>query len=167
MLNEIHADPDLEAGDANGDGVISSDDDEFLELVNTGDHALDLSGWQVADLVRVRFIFPEGSSLEAGCALVIFGGGEPAGEFGGSEIYLAPSLGLNNAGDTVMILDESGVERIHYEYGSEGGEDQSLTLWPDLRGDLPMILHSEIPDAGGGLFSPGTMVDGVSFADCQ
>jgi len=43
LLNEIHADPDLILGDANNDGQIHSDDDEFLEFVNFGENDLDLS----------------------------------------------------------------------------------------------------------------------------
>ena len=49
IINEINADPDSVNGDANGDGVIGSDDDEFVELVNTGSAVLDLSGWKLYD----------------------------------------------------------------------------------------------------------------------
>ena len=166
VINEILADPDPIRGDSNGDGVVSSDDDEFLELVNISGQELDLSGWQVFDEIRLRYTFPEGTSLAAGCGLVVFGGGEPAGDFGGSLVFTAGSLGLNNTGDLITLLDSDGLLVTSLRYGSEGNQDQSLTRVPDLYGLLPLILHSEVPDGGGALYSPGTRVDGSEFGDC-
>ena len=74
---KIHADPDPILGDANNDGRIHSDDDEFLEFVNIGEIDLDLSGWTVSDLLKPRYIFPDGTILKMGCAAVVFGGGDP------------------------------------------------------------------------------------------
>ena len=34
-------------GDANGDGIRSPRSDEFIELVNAGDTAVDIGGWQI------------------------------------------------------------------------------------------------------------------------
>jgi hypothetical protein len=163
LLNEIHADPDPEWGDANGDGQVNSDDDEFLEFVNLSDVALDLSGWIINDAIKPRYIFPDGTVLEAGSAVVIFGGGNPLGDFGGSQVFSAGSLGLNNSGDTVLLRDASGVIRLSIQYGAEGGENQSLTRSPDLSGGLPLVLHSEQAGSGGSLYSPGTKLDGVLF----
>ncbi len=166
IINEILADPDPVQGDSNGDGVISSDDDEFLELVNISEMALDLSGWRVFDAVRHRYTFPEGTSLSPGCGLVIFGGGVPAGDFGGSLVFTASSLGLNNTGDLITLFDPDGVEMAAVSYSSEGNQDQSLTRDPDLIGSLPLVLHSQVPGAGGALFSPGKRVDQSSFGGC-
>jgi len=166
VLNEIHADPDLILGDANNDGLIHSDDDEFLEFVNIGENDLDLSGWSISDSLRPRFIFPEETFLEKGCAVVIFGGGDPQGDFGGSLIFRANSLGLNNSGDSISLSDESGVERLFYQYGSEGGENQSLTRSPDIKGGLPLVLHGEVDGSNGDRYSPGVMLDGFIFEGC-
>ncbi len=166
VLNEVHADPDQIMGDANKDGSVHSDNDEFLEFVNIKDGALDLSGWSVSDALRIRYIFPAGSILERGCAVVIFGGGVPGGDFGGSQIYTAGSLGLNNPGDTITLRDGDGVERLRYQYGAEGSENQSLTRSPDISGDLPLVLHSELPETLGALFSPGVQLDGSVFSEC-
>src|SRR5690606_7174189 len=74
LINEILADPP--AGyDANGDGRVSSTEDEFVELMNVGDAAVDLAGATISDGAGVRGTFGEGATLEAGAALVIFGGG--------------------------------------------------------------------------------------------
>jgi hypothetical protein len=166
VLNEIHADPDRILGDANGDGVIHSDDDEFLELINLTDSALDISDWVIADAVRPRFTFPPGTVLAGHCGLIIFGGGSPEGEFGGSLVLTAGSLALNNTGDTISIWDGEGRLRLRISYGSEGGLNQSLTRNPDLSGHFPLELHSEIPLAEGRRYSPGVKLDGSVFGTC-
>jgi hypothetical protein len=166
LLNEIHADPDLILGDANNDGQIHSDDDEFLEFVNIGENDLDLSGWSISDSLRPRYIFPDGTILKVGCAVVVFGGGDPQGDFGGSLIFRAGSLGLNNSGDAISLCDESGEERLFYQFGLEGGENQSLTRSPDIMGALPLVLHGEVEGSNGDLYSPGVMLGGSVFEDC-
>ena len=166
LLNEIHADPDLILGDSNNDGQIHSDDDEFLEFVNIGENDLDLSGWSISDSLRPRYIFPDGTILKGGCGVVIFGGGDPQGDFGGSLIFRAGSLGLNNTGDVISLCDNSGEERLFYQYGSEGGQNQSLTRSPDIMGDLPMVLHGEVDGSNGDLYSPGVMLNGSVFGNC-
>ena len=167
ILNEIHADPDPELGDANGDGQISSDDDEFIELVVIGEEAIDLSGWQIEDSAKVRFVIPDQTILNPGCAIVIFGGGELEGEFGGSVVLKTSSLGLNNSGDAIVIRDRDGFVRIEVVYGNEGGQNQSLTIYPDLVVGGTMVLHGEITEAEGRLYSPGTRVDGTPFLCSQ
>lgn len=166
IINEILADPDPVLGDSNGDGQISWDDDEFLELVNISGTILDLSGWQVFDEIRLRYTFPEGTTLRSGCGLVLFGGGQPTGAFGGSQIFTAGSLGLNNEGDHVTIRDIEGFVVAWVSFGSEGNQNQSLTRNPDLSDSLPLVLHSEVPEAGGVLYSPGTKLDLTGFGDC-
>ena len=164
ILNEILADPPPEMGDANQDGVVSSSEDEFLEFVNTGTTDLDLSSWMISDQVAVRFNFPAGTILKGGCGLVVFGGGSPEGDFGGSRVLTADYLGLNNGGDQIEVRDQSGQLQLRFGYGSEGGRDQSLTRNPDLSGSF--ILHSDIPAANGARFSPGSRLNGSPFPDC-
>jgi hypothetical protein len=166
VINEIHADPDPVGGDADGSGGVSSDDDEFLEMVNLSAEALDLSGWVIQDALRDRFVFPEGTWLGEGCGVVVFGGEVPYSEIRGSLVFGAGSLGLNNSGDIITILDRTGQVVLEIQYGPEGGQDQSLARFPDLVGELPLVLHSEIPAAAGRLFSPGTRVDGTNFGPC-
>ena len=163
ILNEIHADPHPELGDANEDGMIGSDDDEFLEFVNIGEDPLDLSGWEISDAVRVRFTFPPNTILPRMGATVIFGGGEPEGEFGGSMVFASGTLGLNNNGDTIYLQDTEGKLWIQYIFGSEANQDQSLTRDPDLIGAPPFVPHSGASSAGNSLYSPGTRMDGRRF----
>lgn len=169
VINEIQADPDLTFGDANGDGVADPLEDEFVEIVNVTGSTVDLSGWTLRDSSGVRHNFPPYSLVIDQCAVLIFGGGLPAGNFGGSLVQLASSggLGLNNGGDSVALVDPSEVAVFTYTYGIEGGDDQSLTRYPDITGDDPLIKHSTAPGSNGALFSPGRRIDGAGFPGCS
>jgi len=170
IINEIHADPDLSSGDANGDGIVNIDDDEFVELINTSDGLLDISGWTLQDLVSPitpRHTFPPGTVLPSGCAIVVFGGGNPTGDFGGSIVQTTSSLSLNNADETITLFDAAQTAVVSYTYGSEGGDNQSLTRSPDITGANPLIKHTLAAGSNGALFSPGTHVDGTPFASCE
>ena len=166
VINEILADPASGLpGDANGDGVRDSSDDEFVEIVNNSDSDMDISGWTLSDAVGVRHTFPADTVVFANCAIVVFGGGTPTGPFGGVVVQTASSgaLGLNNGGDTVTLNDGT-TDLVVVTYGGEGGDNQSLTRDPDITG--PFVKHSTATGSGGALFSPGTMIDGSPFAGC-
>ena len=166
VINEFQYDPAPDiTGDANGDGVRDGSEDEFVELVNDSGADLDISGWTLADAVGARHVFPAGTVVADGCAIVVFGGGVPAGDFGGALVQTASTgfIGLNNGGDTVEILDGGGAQVAVATYTSEA-PDQSLTLDPDITG-VP-VAHSNAAASGGALFSPGTQIDGSPFAGC-
>ena len=169
-INEIHADPDPTNGDANGDGNPNYSEDEFVEIVNMTSADVFMGGWQIHDAVGLRHTIAADVVLGPGCALVVFGGGEPldfGGDFGGAIIEIASTgyLGFNNSGDTITLLDAAGVPVVEVTYGGEGGDNQSLTRYPDVFGDT-FYKHSTVA-VDGALFSPGTTVDGASFGgDC-
>lgn len=160
FINEILADPaaGLE-GDANADGTTSSSQDEFIELFNFSSESIDLSGWSLSDATRTRHQFDAGTILAPHQYLVIFGGGAP--QLPDIQWVLASegSLGLNNSGDTISLFDSTDVLMEQVIYGSIGGNNQSITRWPQEPGS-DFALHSEIEDSYGVLFSPGTYVDG-------
>ncbi len=166
VINEINADPDSTLGDANGDGVAHYGDDEFVEIVNMSGADIDMSSWTLADGYGVRHTFPFGTIVGDSCAVVVFGGGTPTGDFGGAIVMVSSSntLGLNNGGDTVTIADADGNVQLTIDYGY-AGTNQSITRNPDFYG-VDWVEHSTVaPD--GALFSPGTRVDGVGFGgDC-
>jgi predicted extracellular nuclease len=167
VINEIHADPASDiSGDANGDGLRDSSDDEFVELVNPTSSDLDISGWTLSDGFGLRHIFPSGSIVQAGCSVVVFGGNTPTGAFGASLVQVASTgaLGLNNSGDSVMLSD--GASSIDVIYGGEGGDNQSLARDPDITGST-LVKHTTATGAGGALFSPGTQIDGAQFSGCD
>jgi predicted extracellular nuclease len=167
VINEIHADPDTTYGDANGDGISNYSADEFVEIVNISGVDQDISGWTLSDGYSVRHTFPPGTVVLADCSVVVFGGGTPTGTFGYSVAQVASTgaLGLNNGGDTVTIKDSANAVAAASAYGGEGGDNQSLTLDPDITGDS-YVKHTLATGSDGALFSPGTLTDGFSFSGC-
>jgi hypothetical protein len=167
ILNEINADPAAgAAGDANNDGVTDASQDEFLEFVNNSGSSVNISGWYITDAVSVRHVFPAGTVVANQCAVVVFGGGNPTGQFGGVVVQRASSgaLGLNNGGDTVTLRDQYGLYVTSHTYGSEGGDDTSLTRNPDITGTT-FVKHRTVAP-GMALFSAGKKLTGDPFAGC-
>ena len=79
VINEIRADPDGTDGDANGDGVTEISEDEFVEIVNTTDSAIDISNWTISDAIGVKHLFPN-TIVAPGCAIVVFWCGSLTGD---------------------------------------------------------------------------------------
>lgn len=164
MINELLADPapDL-VGDANGDGVRSATEDEFIELVSLSATPVDLSGWAIQDGFGTRFVFPAGTELISGRALLVFGGGdeEAMRDFWtetGTRTLVATGLGLNNDGDTVSLVSADGSVVDTVSYGPEGAGDRSLTRATDGDPEAEFIPHpGDLP------FSPGVQADSTNF----
>jgi hypothetical protein len=169
VINEILADPDTFSGDANGDLHVNQLDDEFIEIVNATGAAIDLSGWRLEDRFWLRHVFPAGTVLANGCAVVVFGGGIPTGGFGGSIVQIASTGGLwlNNDEERVTLLDQSLNPVAAVAYGLEADNNQSLTRNPDVTGPEPLVQHASIPAANGAPYSPGVRLDGAPFFGCN
>jgi len=180
FINEVLADPPTGlAGDANHDGVRDGTQDEFIELVNgTAHDAIELGGWTIKTRATggttetTRFTFASGTTLSAGEAIVVFGGGtfnpsDPV--FGCAQVVKATSssgLSLTNGGLTVLVRDGAGNLISEFSYGGstglDGGNAQSLTRAPDITGSF--VQHTSV--AGARKFSPGLKVDGTPFGNC-
>jgi uncharacterized protein (TIGR03437 family) len=180
FFNEVLADPPTGlAGDANHDGVRDGTQDEFIELVNgTAHDAIGLGGWTIKTRATggttetTRFTFASGTTLSAGEAIVVFGGGtfnpgDPV--FGCAQVVKATSssgLSLTNGGLTILVRDGAGHLIREFSYGGstglDGGNSQSLTRSPDITGNF--VQHTTV--AGGRKFSPGLKVDGPPFGNC-
>ena len=160
VLNEILADPPTGiAGDANGDGVGSSTDDEFIELLNYGSTDVDLSGWYLNDALKSRHVFHPGTVLLADQYWVVFGGGTPVLPGVNYQLASTGTLSLNNTSEDVFLYNNRNQLIDHVSYGAEGGKNQSLARYPEGSGS-EFVLHSTIPEAQGKLFSPGKSADG-------
>lgn len=173
VVNEIHAAVDFSGsnGDANLDGL-SDSFDEFVEIVNVSDQAIDLSGFALRDRFLVRHTVLEGTILGPSCALVIFGGrateGNPV-EFGGAQVQNANGaaefgLGLNDSGgDVVSLLNLDGQEIAGHVYATVRFSEGSLVRDPDLIGGF--VQHESL-NGGFPSFSPGLRNDGfAAFCD--
>jgi len=169
IINEYLAQPPTGiAGDANGDGVRSASQDEFVELVNVGATPLDISAFTIWDATQQRFAFPSGKIIPPGEAAIVFGGGTPVGSFGncranGLVFAVGGSgLSLNDSGDSIIVKDNLGAEvtRKDYPPPSNTGND-SLTRNPDITGAFVGHLAAS---GGASRFSPGTRIDGSPFS---
>ncbi|MDX1638980.1 MAG: lamin tail domain-containing protein [Balneolaceae bacterium] len=163
VINEIHADPDPSNGDANGDNVVDTRDDEFIEFINNESFDIDISGWKFKDSSADRFTFPDGTVIPSGTAFVLFADTAEieASEIGYAALFDAGALDLNNGGETLTLTDQNGNEVVSVDNYSEADDNQSITRDPDISGSF--VKHSEATNAGGSLFSPGTKADGTPF----
>ena len=160
VLNEFLADPPAGiAGDANRDGVRSSSQDEFVELLNIGEAGGDLSLWSLWDSIALRHAFPPGTELAPWGRLVIFGGGSPLGIPGFVTTASSGSLSLNNSGDEIVLKDSEGKVIDRAAFSSEADQDQSLARFPEGTGSFQP--HRSVSSRGL-LFSPGTDPQGES-----
>lgn len=170
LIAEIHADPASDiSGDANGDGTRDATNDEFIELINTGYTAINISGYTLHDAGGLRHTFASGTILPPREATVVFGGGTPTGAFGNAAanglVFVASSGGLslnNTGGETVTLKNASAVVVQSHTYGNEGNYDQSLVRGTDFT-NTPMVKHTLATGAGGRKHSPGTRINGGAY----
>ncbi|TWT73650.1 hypothetical protein Pla123a_35430 [Posidoniimonas polymericola] len=136
LINEVLSDPPtpVETGDSNNDGTRAPQEDEFVELINTGAAAVDIGGWTLGDdevpseANGDPFVFPVGTMIGPGELLVLWGGGTPTGF---SFQYFVDDgtigNGLANGGDVVLLYDNNGVLVDELDYRSTGlGTDVSI-----------------------------------------
>lgn len=162
MINEIHSDPDEPYELV-----------EFVELFNSKDTAIDLSGWSLSR--GVEFTFPDGTMIESGGYLVVTEdssvrtisptttvqskfGADPAaifGVFGG---------GLKNEGETIELQNSHGVvvDRVDFGQGFP---------WPTMgEGNSMQLVRSDADNDLGGSWrgaspTPGSANAGVFAAN--
>lgn len=123
VINEVMPNPNA---DYNGDGRISTTQDEYVEIVNAGAGELNLSGFRLADGAAVRHVFPANTKVSPGGAIIVFAGGTPKLVAGTTIVQVASTktLGLNNGGDKVILSDLDGraVMLVEYKAGLRPGE---------------------------------------------
>lgn len=122
LINEFLADP---ARDWDGDGQVSFRDDEWVEIVNYGESAVDLSGYLLTD-GEGEPVWRYGFSglLEPGHVRVVYGSDSRAWEQ--SEGFPVYGLSLNNTGDRLALYMVSGYDTVivdEYTYEDKAAED--------------------------------------------
>ncbi|MCE9667137.1 putative Ig domain-containing protein [Myxococcus stipitatus] len=136
---------------------------EFVELVNTGPTAVDLSGWTLWDSTtgNARHVFPSGFKLAAGKAFVIFGGaaGIPTG-LTNAAAASSGALGLGNNADSVRLRNAAAALVDEYNYTSTV-DDVSANRSPDGDPNGTFTPHTNLPS--GTRKSPGKRADGTDF----
>jgi len=103
VLNEIHYDP-----------VNKTSFEEFIELYNMGDTAVDLSEWSLRD--AVEYTFPPGTTIASHGYIVV--AQDPSVVY---SIYGAAALGpwdgrLSNEGEDIELYDDTNSRRDRVEY---------------------------------------------------
>ena len=141
----------------------SSTTGEFIELVNSGTGAADLSGWTLSDSLQVRHTFAAGTTLNPGQAIVVFGGASaiPPG-LGNAVAASTGSLSLNNSGDTVTLRDSTGGSADAFSYSSSlsGQDGVSMNRSPDGNSTAGFVLHTAISSLST---SAGKRASGASW----
>jgi len=182
VINEAMANVIGTNADINNNGIVEEPvADQFIEFVNLGDSAVDLSGWIVESWaisepggVQVVHVFPEGSILPSNGSLVLFGGGDEAAlqamseaEFGNAFIQVATLHGngvnlIVGEDERITLRSPDGHVEDQVTIDEDANEQvQAVTRFPDTSGTLT-TLHLEA-SAGAAIASPGTQVDGAAF----
>ncbi len=168
VINEVYARPASGPyGDASGDGVRDSATDEFIEVLNNEAIAIDLSGWVLrtgtATPPAVRITWADGTILAPGQRTVVFGGGTPAGGFGGAQVEVAalsltdgPSapfaISLESAATGGIVVDSFSYDAT--TFGSSCTANcASRVRSPEGTGAF--VAHGTVSGSAGILWSPG------------
>ena len=160
LINEIYY---KVTSDANGDGVVDINNDEFVEIVNVSYKVLSLDGLSIWDSLDYSYRHNFEGTLNPGSAIVIFGGGNLSAFDGLTNVKVtvasSGTLSLKNTGDKVRIVDSEGVILENVNYRGSGLEG-SINRKPDLTSS-PFVNHREINP--GLSYSPGKKADGNDF----
>ncbi|PHQ44997.1 competence protein [Halorubrum sp. C3] len=99
--------------DAEGDDGENLND-EYVVFENTGDEAVDLSGWTVEDEAAHSYEFPQGFTLDVGATVTLRTG---SGTDTDTELYWESGTPIwNNAGDTVILSNADGEHVLEVSY---------------------------------------------------
>ena len=140
VINEILANPDssVAASDVDGDGSFENDD-EFVELYNTGDSPIDIGGWTLNtnDNNAPLITFPAGTTIPVGGYLVIMG------DWDGSNPQPSNFISLDTNGQSFLdngdeIILSNGTDTIAAIYN--GGQNDSQLpdgVTPEDFGNIP------------------------------
>ena len=136
---------------------------EFIEVVNTGDAAVDMSNWTLSDQTLVRHTFAVDTILAPKAAIIVYGqwSAIPANMSNGVAAS-SGQLSLTNSGDTVALTDANGTKQDSVTYASalSSRDGVSMTRQIDGDGSASMVLHDTVSSTPS---SPGARSDGLGF----
>ena len=142
IINEIHHDPD-----------IKTELVEFIELHNTGNQTVDLSGWTLEN--AINYIFPDDSFLASGSYIVISHQPNQFKKKFGTQALGPWSGKLDNDGERIELRSSDGtlVDRVRYRMGFP---------WP-IVGDSPgysiELIHPDLDNNDGHNWKPSVLGD--------
>ena len=139
LINEIHYNP------CSGQGA--DFDYEFVELVNVGDLAADISGYEfyntAGGLEQLGYTFPEGTSIAAGefVILVVSDAGMTNYSGNGYQVFQMDQGNFSNSGEALSLRDAFGNVVNAVTYDDAGA-------WPSAAQGILGFNYIESPDGG-------------------
>lgn len=170
IVNELLPTPTT-AVDTNGDGLMSTDDDQFVEVVNLLTTPVDISNFRIDTLSAAAttvHVFSNPTVIPAGGSIVVFAGGTPTGfpaaqMNGSAQLSSTGALGFAtgaSGGDIVDLVDQNATTINSVTYtASTDAISLNRMIDGDVNGNL--VDHNTVVTANGN-FSPGFKVDGVT-----
>jgi competence protein ComEC len=114
---ETASGPQLALANVNADpeGTDSENlESETVTIENTGDTAVDMSGWTISDAADNSYTIPDGFVLDAGSTVTLHTG---SGTDSATDLYWNRGSSVwNNDGDTVIITNSEGEEVLREDY---------------------------------------------------
>ena len=162
VMNEFLANP--QGTDVNGDGVVDPFSDEFVELLNLSNEAINMKGVSLQVGSHVRHVF-EPRCLGPGQALVLFGGGHPVSTSAEYTLVSQQPLKLTNNGTSLLLLDPYDQILDSLIYDSLATDSGSFTRNPDGVGNW--AVHPEPAKQRKVVHSAGKCSNFAVFPDCQ
>jgi competence protein ComEC len=106
---------DLASVNADPEGDDSENlESETVTIENTGDTAVDMSGWIISDAADTSYTVPDGFILDAGATVTLHTG---RGTDSATDLYWNRGSSVwNNGGDTVIITNSEGEEVLREDY---------------------------------------------------
>jgi autotransporter-associated beta strand protein len=144
VINEFHYNP-----------LDNTSLEEFIELHNPGDAAIDLTGWTLSD--AVTYTFPAGTTLPAGGYLVVAENPSVLQTKYSITGVRGPWTGnLSSAGEKIVLKNAAGVTQDSVDYGAgfpwptgaDGAGPSAELIYPSLDNDLGGSWRSS--------YNPGT-----------
>jgi hypothetical protein len=134
VINEVLVDPNgANNFDTDGNGTAAAND-EFVELVNTSNVAIDISGLQMWDQgVGNWFTFPPGTVLQPGGHAMVITGVQAGGSLpavGPDDLVFDAGRGsalINNGGDNIVVYDPANDEFIQATFNGDALDDPTAT----------------------------------------
>ena len=113
---------------------------EFVDLTNTGDQTIDLSGWSLSNGTS-SWAFPAGTTVAAGAFLTVATDAAGFGSlYGGAPDIAGVSILLNNSAGELILRDPAGTEMDYVGWERSG--------WPLSAATGRSILRSAPEDTG-------------------
>ena len=101
---------------ADAAGVESENlDDEYITFSNTGEAAIDLSGYTISDAAGNTYTVPDGVTVDAGATITLRTG---SGTDNATDLYWGSGSPIwNNGGDTITVAAPNGTVVLEGTYG--------------------------------------------------